>query len=192
MPVPTFEQLRVRLARLLPSAVPFEGVVYRSSTPKYATETDLLTGEGSRIMGGRWNPKGVAVVYASLTPETAMAETLAHNRYNGVPVEDAMPRVFVAIAVKLGQVLDLREGSIRRRVRVSDATIRTVDWRREVYHGREPITQRFGRAAHAAGWEGLIVPSAADPDGHNLLLFPERLGATSTVAVLNAARLGTG
>ena len=83
---PTLEQLQNRLARLKSSAVPFEGVVYRSSTPRYATETDLLTGEGSSRIGGRWNPKGIAVVYASLTPETAMAETLAHNRYYGVPI----------------------------------------------------------------------------------------------------------
>src|SRR5437763_631733 len=104
---PTFNQLQTRLARLAPSAVRFEGVVYRSSTPKYATEDDLLTGDGSRRFGGRWNPIGIAVVYAALTPETAMAETLAHNRYYGIPIEDAMPRTFVAIEVKLKSVLDL-------------------------------------------------------------------------------------
>jgi RES domain-containing protein len=149
-------------------AVSFEGVVYRSSTPKYATETDLLTGAGSRQFGGRWNPVGIAVIYASLTPETAMAETLAHNRYYGVPVEDAMPRTFVAIDVKLKTVLDLRDGKVRQRLQVSEAQILTVDWRKEVKAGREPITQRLGRAAHAGGWEGLIVPAAADPAGHKL------------------------
>src|SRR4051794_3303894 len=113
---PTVEQLQARLARIASLAGPFEGVVYRSSTPEYATEADLLTGEGSRRTGGRWNPKGVAVVYASLTPETAMAETLAHNRYYGIPIEDAMPRTFLAIAAKMATVLDLRDGKVRQRL----------------------------------------------------------------------------
>lgn len=99
--VPTFDQLKSRLTRLLPSAVPFADTVYRSSTPRYANETDLITGEGSKRNGGRWNPPGIAVVYASLTPETAMAETLAHNRYYGIPQQDALPRTFVAIAANL-------------------------------------------------------------------------------------------
>jgi hypothetical protein len=39
---PSFEQLQSRFERLSSSAVTFEGIVYRSSTPKYATEADLL------------------------------------------------------------------------------------------------------------------------------------------------------
>jgi hypothetical protein len=53
MAEPTLKQLQIRLARLTASAVPVEGVVYRSSTPRYATETDLLTGEGGRRFGTR-------------------------------------------------------------------------------------------------------------------------------------------
>lgn len=141
-------------------------------------------------MGGRWNPIGVAVVYASLTPETAMAESLAHNRHYGVPVEDAKPRTFVGIEVKLNKVLDLRDGKVRQRLRVSKTQILTVDWRKEAKAGREPITQRLGKAAHASDWEGLIVPSVADPGGYNLLIFPDRLALDSEVKVQNADRLG--
>ena len=52
--MPTLEQLKICLAKLLPSATEFADTVYRSSTPKYATEDDLLTGEGSneRVDGG--------------------------------------------------------------------------------------------------------------------------------------------
>ena len=45
---PTLGQLLEGLLKLLGSAKPFEQMVYRSSTPKYATETDLITGEGSK------------------------------------------------------------------------------------------------------------------------------------------------
>ena len=186
---PTDDQLRVRLARLGGSAAPFVGVAYRSGVPEFATEADLLTGEGSRRFGGRWNPRGIAAVYASLTPETALAESLAHHRYYGVPIEDAMPRTFVALAVKLGRVLDLRDGATRQRLRLSGRRLLEVDWRAEARAGREPITQRLGHAAHAGGWEGLIVASAADSGGHNLLIFPGHLAAESAVRILNPDRL---
>lgn len=156
----------------------------------YATEADLLTGEGSRLYGGRWNPKGIAVIYASLTPETAMAETLAHHRYYGIPIEDAMPRTFVAIEVKLTSVLDLRDGTIRQRLQVSETQILKTDWRTEVKAGGEPITQRLDRAVHSGVWEGSIVPSAAEPRGYNLLIFPEKRGSDSVVKLMNPERLG--
>lgn len=72
---PLLEQIESRLLRLKSLAEPFAGIVYRSSTPKYATLEDLLSGEGSKREGGRWNPRGIAVVYAALRPEVAMAET---------------------------------------------------------------------------------------------------------------------
>lgn len=181
--------LKARFTRLLPAASAFTGTVYRSSTPKYATETELLIGEGSRKSGGRWNPIGLAVVYASLTPETALAETLAHHRYYAIPVQDAMPRTFVAIEVNLQAILDLRQGAVRQRLQVSLERILTVDWRKEVSAGREPITQALGRAASDVGLEGLIVPSAADPDGHNLLVFPKKMRTGSQIRVLAPEKL---
>jgi RES domain-containing protein len=132
---PTLTQLKNRLTRLLPSAGGFSAIGYRSSTPKYATENELLLGEGSKRHGGRWNPIGIAAVYASLTPETAMAETLAHNRYYGIAVEEAMPRTY------------------------------------------------------ECAWEGLIVPAAADRNGHNLLVFPGNLRTGSHIRVLHPDRL---
>jgi RES domain-containing protein len=188
---PTLKQLKSRLDRLLPLATAFNGIGYRSSTPEYATEADLLTGEGSKLHGGRWNPVGIAAVYASLTPETAMAETLAHNRYYSISIEDSMPRTFVAIEANLHVVLDLRDGSIRRRLQVSEERILTADWRKDMRGGHEPITQMVGQAAYETGWEGLIVPSAADLKGHNLLVFPEKLQSRSWLQVLHADRLRT-
>jgi RES domain-containing protein len=186
---PPLEQLKARLTRLLPTAAPFATAVYRSSTPRYATETDLLTGDGSKRRGGRWNPIGLAVVYGSLTPETAMAESLAHHRYYGISVKDAMPRTFVAIDANLQTVLDLRLGSVRQRLQVSLDRILAVDWRKEVRAGREPITQTLGRAASDVGLEGLIVPSAVDPSGHNLLVFPNNLQGSGAIRVSNSDRL---
>jgi RES domain-containing protein len=37
-----------------------------------------LSGEGARLYGGRWNPPGVAVVYASASRALAVLETFVH------------------------------------------------------------------------------------------------------------------
>ena len=39
---------------------------------------EALTGEGARLYGGRWNPPGAAVVYASPSRALAVLETFVH------------------------------------------------------------------------------------------------------------------
>jgi len=185
----TFDQIKTRMIRISSLAGEFSRVMYRASTPKYSNEADLLSGEGSRRHSGRWNPVGVGVIYASLTPETAMAETLAHNRYYQIPVEDAMPRMFVAMEANLQRVLDLSKGDVRSRLKVSLERILKVDWRREAREGRVPVTWMIGHAAFVVGLEGLVVPSSADPEGQNLLVFPENLKEGSKICLLHPDRM---
>ena len=40
---------------------------------------DDLTGNGSRLFGGRWNSEGIFAVYASYSRSLALLETLAHT-----------------------------------------------------------------------------------------------------------------
>ena len=100
--MPTIDQLVARLKAI--KALRITVTAYRSTTPEYAKVDDLMTGEGSRLHGSRWNPPGIAAVYASFTPATAMEESLAHFRYYGIPFHAAMPRVFVAIKAQLAKV----------------------------------------------------------------------------------------
>jgi RES domain-containing protein len=37
-----------------------------------------LSGRGGLLSAGRWNPRGLPIVYAADHPATAMLETLAH------------------------------------------------------------------------------------------------------------------
>lgn len=60
--------------------------LYRIIRDKYRQEP--LSIVGSRLFGGRWNPKGVGVLYATSTPELGLVETLAHApavRYEELP-----------------------------------------------------------------------------------------------------------
>jgi RES domain-containing protein len=49
--------------------------LFRLSKSQYASE---LSGEGARLFGGRWNSKGIEVIYTSETRSLALAETLVH------------------------------------------------------------------------------------------------------------------
>ena len=50
--------------------------VYRINKEPY--HTDPLSTIGSHRHGGRWNPKGVGILYTSRTPELALLEILVH------------------------------------------------------------------------------------------------------------------
>lgn len=50
--------------------------LYRISQEKYAGD---LSGNGSRLFGGRWNSEGMFALYASSSRSLALLETLAHT-----------------------------------------------------------------------------------------------------------------
>lgn len=51
--------------------------VYRTTKAKYINEP--LATEGSRLFGGRWNPKGYSLLYTTSSPSLALIESLAHQ-----------------------------------------------------------------------------------------------------------------
>lgn len=175
--------MALRLNNLVRRSRPLRLIAYRSTVPKFATELDLITGEGARIHGGRWNPPGVASVYASNSPETAMAEALATVRYYGLPVQAFAPRCFVSLSFDLERILDLTDGETRRRIGFSLRRITETDWRAEMAAGVAPLTQLVGRAAADSGLDGLLVPSAAKRDGKNVVAFPANFRRSSLVVL---------
>lgn len=184
MPHPELDRLRRGMRRCRPMAAPWSGVLFRSTSPEYANSRDLVSGEGSRRTGARWNPpETFAAVYGSLDVATAVAEALAHYRRFGIPEADAMPRVLVAIEAHLALALDLTSGAVRSRLSLSKKRMRNEHWLLRQAAGQEAVTQAAGRAAFEEGLEALIVPSAPVPRGVNMVVFPANLRAGSCLAV---------
>jgi RES domain-containing protein len=178
---PDSDNILCGIKRFKPSCGPWTGVVFRATGPKYFNAQALTSGQGSSKEGGRWSPKGTRAVYGSLTPETAMAETLRRYREGAIPIELAMPRVFVAIRVSVSQALDLRGMDLEGSIGASMTDLLLEDWRAQQQTNIESRGQSIGRAACTQGIEALIVPSAADSSGVDVVLFPDVLKPGSSV-----------
>ena len=59
-------------------------IVYRLSKAKYAND---LTGKGAEMCGGRWNSKGVAVIYTSDSRALATTEIAVHTSLANIPTD---------------------------------------------------------------------------------------------------------
>lgn len=71
-------------------------IVYRLSKSKFARE---LSGKGAERSGGRWNSKGVAVVYTSGSRALCVAEIAVHTGLGIVP--DGYEMVTIEIPDKI-------------------------------------------------------------------------------------------
>lgn len=75
-------------------------LVYRIQKKQFIES--VLTGEGARLNGGRWNPPDRPLVYTSMMPELALLETLVH--LDGTPVRDLPP--FVRVSIELQEAVE--------------------------------------------------------------------------------------
>jgi RES domain-containing protein len=66
---------------------------------RIAKTTDIrkaFSGEGSRLYGGRWNSKGIAIVYAAATRSLAILEIFVHIRNTQQTVPSIPYMLFLA------------------------------------------------------------------------------------------------
>ena len=143
-------------------------VAYRIGTDTPDYEAHDLSGKGAGITGGRWNEKGVAVVYAAESRSLACLETLVHLAAGGLPfnrylVEISIPDPVWAAAHRL-----------------TPASL-PVGWDAEPA-GRASIG--FGTAwLRSAGSAVLVIPSVILPEEFCVLVNPAHPSSTSIVAV---------
>jgi RES domain-containing protein len=190
VPEPRFEEWQGKLRQNVDWFAPWTGDGFRFGAVRYFLPEDILSGEGSRRWGGRWNAaESFCAVYTCLDKTTAMMESDAHAAYYGLSREAYRPRLFVAVHFELQQVVDLRRPTIRRGLGVTLKAIRELNWRAEHDAGREAWTQALGRAIWACGAEGVVVPSAVNARGWNLVYFPEHRTPSSRAAVWDEGSL---
>ena len=174
---------QIKLA--LPFAKPFKGICYRNVGPKYYASGALST-EGSKRVGGRFNPKGLGLLYLSCDLHTCIEETTKSLSQTADAVATALPRLFFAVEVKLSRVLDLTDETVRQSLGVTEAQLTAKDWSEIQSSGQEALTQSIGWLAQAAGFEGLLVPSAVF-QGKNLNIFIDDLIPPAYVKMLPPA-----
>lgn len=126
--------------------------------------------EGSQLYGGRYNPKGAfGALYFGQGRDICLAEVRKATAGRALG-----PFVLASVAVDLQRVLDLTDQAVLHRLDLPPEDLVGPDW---------APTQELGRLARQAGFEGLLVPSAAAP-GTNLVLFPDRLDPASSVRLM--------
>jgi len=125
--------------------------VWRITTAAFARSA--FSGEGARLYGGRWNPKGVPMVYTAASQSLAMLEML---------VQDQPLRArYVMIEARIPSAVTID------RVRVEDLP---SDWREIGARGKlQAIGAEWARKRSAAV---LAVPSAIVPAESNYLFNP--------------------
>lgn len=145
--------------------------VYRINKEPY--HNDPLSVVGSERYGGRWNPKGVGILYTSRTPELALLETLVH-----------LPPVTLAEIPQLWlSTLRLPEGL--------DTVFWTDPARLPSYWQSGPLVATQGILADWLSSPfslAVAVPSAIIDIAYNLLLHPQHPAFTE-VEVTSQRRL---
>jgi len=119
------------------------------------------SGEGARLFGGRWNPKGLPCIYTSLYTSLAILEKLAHAQWPN-------------------EMKDLALGNYRlqeeKDIYKVDITRLKTDWIDDISY-----TQWLGRQIFEAGYTGFLAPSVIVPTEYNLMLQPAKLEAGKVI-----------
>lgn len=67
-----------------------------SDAPTYTAED--RTGEGAKANGGRWNSKGLAMVYSASSVALACLETVVHIKASDLPMNRYLVRITIMVA----------------------------------------------------------------------------------------------
>ncbi len=126
---------------------------WRLSRRRYAQ--DAFTGEGPLTYGGRWNPVGVPVVYASLSLSLAVLEVFVHMETRAEPEE------YVSLGIDLG----VSESSLER----LNVDALPYDWRRLEHPALHVLGASWAQSKRSLG---LLVPSVVVPEEWNVVLNP--------------------
>ena len=143
----------------------FAGLAYRAHDPRWSYKP--ISGDGAAIRGGRFNPKGVAALYLSLDPMTAVSET-SHGLLHWFD-----PCVLCSYVVECEDIVDLRNQAVRKSAGVLLRDMK-CKWADSFDLGIHPPSWRIAERLIASGAAGILAPSfapGAKGDAQNLVLW---------------------
>lgn len=147
----------------------WQGIAWRH----VAAGRPALSGEGARVVGGRWNPRGsFAVLYLGTSQRAVVNEFHRLAKRQRLDASQFLPRTLYRYDVDLANVLNLSVPTVRDVLEIDEASILVEDL---------ALPQSIGEAAFAAGRTAILAPSAAGPDDA-LAVFSSKLGNDSTIA----------
>ncbi|MDD9986352.1 MAG: RES domain-containing protein [Spirochaetaceae bacterium] len=157
----------------------YQGIVFRAHDPRWGWSP--VSGEGARIHGGRFNRQGLAALYTSVTPVTAMREA-------GLCGLRPQPILLCAYEVDAEPVLDARDPAERAAAGATALDLSCPDWEQRMLEGRVPASQKLADRLIAAGYVGMLAPSFAAGSGAddlNLVLWRWADRRPSRVALID-------
>lgn len=156
----------------------YEGKLYRALNPVYAREP--LSGRGAELYGGRFNPKGMAALYTSLSVMTALREA--------TQVGSLQPTTLVSYDAEIEAVFDSRDDAAPAGEGIDAPGLSDPTWRDQMKATGEARTQAFARRLRTAGYNGLLVRSfapGATAEDLNLVLWQWGPAAPSRLVLID-------
>lgn len=176
------------IAELFPDATGFDGVVVRSVPTRYANKNDFFSGDGAARTGGRWNRPGIGAIYASLDVITTTYEAYQNLDTFQFPMTSIQPRVVAGAKVTLDRILDFTDTKNLIKIGFSLEELVTEEWEAIQAGGEESWTQAIGRGCLNAGFAGIVVPSARNSKGKNIVIFTANLSG-GEIRILSSDKL---
>lgn len=128
--------------------------------------------ELANVRGARWNPPGTSALYTSLAESTAKAE--GDHLIAMQPTPPRATRTVYELDVAITNLLDLTDAGRLAAIGITEEDLESIPW--------EPC-QRVGGAVAWLGHDGLLIPSARDSDGSNLVIFTANQPPESEIVV---------
>lgn len=161
-------------------AVALKGTGYRVINAQYLRTP--LSAIGSKLRGGRYNPKGnFEVLYLANSQVTALLEvesllyTSKRLRPKSAPVQAVL-----TVDYKLSRVVDLTKARNQQALGITQDDL-LKPWLLGQARGDYAITQQIGMVVQELGSiEALKVPCAKKPSEWNLAVFLDNLGKGSS------------
>lgn len=136
--------------------------VYRISKKEYIHD---LSGIGAALYGGRWNPKGMNLIYSASNIALAYVEFLVHNYH-------ILSKTHVCLAC-----IKIPDKTNSHTIKISELP---DDWNKN--NSYLQITQNIGKTFITNNASYILkVPSAVVPGEYNYLLNPQHRLHSNTV-----------